>query len=65
MAMLRLVAREHAGLAVVPPIVVKDELDSGVLVEVAKLPGLEEIFYAITLKRRFPNPILDDVLHHA
>ena len=62
MAMLRLVAREHPGLAVVPPIVVKDELDSGVLVEVAELPGLVETFFAITLARRFPNPVLDLVL---
>jgi LysR family transcriptional activator of nhaA len=62
MAMLRLVAREHTGLAVVPPIVVKDELDSGVLVEFATLPGLAETFFAITLMRRFPNPLLNLVL---
>jgi LysR family transcriptional regulator, transcriptional activator of nhaA len=64
MAMLRLVTREHTGLAVVPPIVVKDELDTGVLVEVAKLPGLAETFFAITLERRFPNPLLSLVLQH-
>lgn len=62
MAMLRLVARDHTGLSVVPPIVVKDELDMGVLVEVAALPGLEETFFAITLARRFPNPLLNVVL---
>jgi LysR family transcriptional activator of nhaA len=62
MAMLRLVAREHPGLAVVPPIVVKDELESGVLVEVAQLPELEETFFAISPARRFPNPLLDVVL---
>lgn len=62
MAMLRLVAREHRGLAVVPPIVVKDELDAGVLVEVSRLPELAETFFAITLARRFPNPLLDLVL---
>lgn len=62
MAMLRLVTREHTGLAVVPPIVVKDELHSGMLVEVAKLPGLAETFFAITLERRFPNPLLNLVL---
>ncbi len=62
MAMLRLVARDHDGLAVVPPIVVKDELDEGLLVEVAKLPGLAETFFAITLTRRFPNPLLNLVL---
>jgi LysR family transcriptional activator of nhaA len=63
MAMLRLVAREHTGLAVVPPIVVKDELDSGVLVEVAKLPGLMETFYALTVPRQFPHPLLQGMLH--
>lgn len=62
MAMLRLVAREHTGLAVVPSIVVKDELDSGALVEFAKLPGLAETFFAITLARSFPNPLLGLVL---
>ncbi|MGJ3239030.1 MAG: LysR family transcriptional regulator [Anaerolineae bacterium] len=62
MAMLRLVAREHTGLVVVPPIVVKDELDTGELVEVAKLPGLAETFFAITLERRFPNPLLNLIL---
>ncbi len=58
MAMLRLVARDHPGLAVVPPIVVKDELERGDLVEVADLDGLEETFFAITLQRRYPNPLL-------
>ena len=65
MAMLRLVARENVGLAVVPPIVVKDELDSGELVEVAQLPELSETFYAMTLDRRFPNPLVNQLLQHA
>jgi LysR family transcriptional activator of nhaA len=58
MAMLRLLARENIGLAVVPSIVVKDELDGGELVELQTLPGLKETFFAITLTRRFPNPLL-------
>jgi LysR family transcriptional activator of nhaA len=58
MAMIRLLAREDIGLAVVPPIVVKDELASGLLVEVHQLPQLSETFFAVTLKRRFPNPLL-------
>jgi len=61
MAMLRLLARERLGLAVVPTIVVRDELDAGVLVEVAPLP-LVETFFAITLGRRFPNPLLKVLL---
>ena len=62
MAMLRLLARQGIGRAVIPAIVVRDELESGELVELARLPGLRETFYAITLKRRFPNPLLRDML---
>jgi len=62
MAMLRLLARERVGLAVVPSIVVRDELASGQLTEIARLPGLAETFYAITLSRRFPNPLLKSLL---
>jgi LysR family transcriptional activator of nhaA len=62
MAMLRLLAREDVGLAVVPPIVVKDELDAGVLVEIERFPDLKETFFAITLARRFPNPLLKSLL---
>jgi len=58
MAMLRLLARERIGLAVVPTIVVRDELESHALVEIAPLPQLAETFFAITLARRFPNPLL-------
>ncbi len=58
MAMMRLLAREDVGLAVLPPIVVKDELESGVLVEADRLPGIAETFYAVTIARKFPNPVL-------
>jgi len=63
MAMMRLLAREDAGLAVIPPIVVQDELSSGILVELAQLEGVTESFCAVTLQRRFPNPLLTDVLN--
>lgn len=65
MAMLRLFARNDAGLAVAPPIVVRDELASGRLLEAAELPGIAETFYAITLERRFPNPLVGRVLSRA
>jgi LysR family transcriptional regulator, transcriptional activator of nhaA len=54
-AMMRLLACEDAGLAVIPPIVVRDELAAGMLAEVRTLAGLEETFYAVTLERCFPN----------
>jgi len=62
MAMLRLLARAGAGLAVIPPIVVRDELASGSLVELARLKGLTEGFFAVTLQRRFPNPLVGELL---
>ena len=58
MAMLRLLVRADTGLGVVPPIVVRDELAGGTLVELARLPELSEAFYALVMKRRFPNPVL-------
>ena len=62
MAMLRLLTREGVGLAVVPPIVVQDELRAGTLVELKKLPKLKEHFYAITPTRRFPNPLVERLI---
>jgi LysR family transcriptional activator of nhaA len=62
MAMIRLLARADAGLAVVPPIVVQDELAAGRLVEAHLLPGITEVFLAVTLNRRFPNPLLSGLL---
>lgn len=64
-AMMRLLAREDAGLAVLPPIAVRDELDAGTLVCAAQLPGLTEAFHAVTLTRRFPNPVLRFVMDGA
>ena len=58
MAMLRLMARETRGVALVPPVVVKDELERKVLVEWARVPGLKETFYAVTASRRFASPLL-------
>ncbi len=62
MAMLRLVARAGIGHAVIPSIVVRDEIASGELVELAHLPLLQETFYAITISRKFPNPLLRELL---
>ena len=61
--MMRLLAREDMGLAVLPPIVVKDEIETGLLVEAARLPDIVETFYAVTVERRFPNPLLRPLLH--
>ena len=62
MAMLRLLARTGAGLAVIPPIVVRDELENGTLVEYSRLNAITENFFAVTLQRRFPNPLVAETL---
>lgn len=62
MAMLRLLARERGGVSLVPPIVVRDELEAGVLVEHCRIPQLTESFYAIVQNRRFPNPLIGQLL---
>lgn len=62
MAMLRLIARETSAITLVPPVVVHDELKSGRLLELHRLPELRETFYAITATRRYPNPYLKKLL---
>ncbi|MBO9446695.1 LysR family transcriptional regulator [Ruegeria sp. R14_0] len=62
MAMMRLLAREDIGLALVAPIVVTDELNSGRLKEAKEHPRIKESFYAITLRRRFPNPLVQEII---
>lgn len=62
MAMLRLLARESDALTLVPPIVVRDELEAGVLVEHCRVPDITERFYAVVQKRRFPNSLLATLL---
>lgn len=63
MAMLRLMAKETNAISLVPPIVVQDELESGELKEIYKIPSVKERFYAITAARRFPNPYLAELLN--
>ncbi len=62
MAMVRLLAREGAGLAVAPPVVVADELAAGRLSTAPFRLNIVESFYAITRKRSFPHPLIDELL---
>jgi len=62
MAMMRLLARDTAGVALLPAVVVRDELLSGALQEYAVVPHLFESFYAITVQRHFEPPLLKALL---
>ncbi len=58
MAMLRLLARDSDAVALLPSVVVRDELRDGRLHECCKVPTLFEDFYAITIKRSFQAPLV-------
>jgi LysR family transcriptional regulator, transcriptional activator of nhaA len=62
MATMRLLARDTSALALVPSVVVRDELRERVLHELCVVPALFETFYAITAERRFQHPLLESVL---
>ena len=62
MALLRLLARDSGAVALVPTVVVRDELQTRQLVEYCVVPDLVESFYAITVKRHFEPPLLKALL---
>jgi LysR family transcriptional activator of nhaA len=62
MAMIRLLAREGEALALVPPVVVQSEIKDGILIETHRIPQVRETFYAVTPSRRFPNPLVAELV---
>jgi LysR family transcriptional activator of nhaA len=62
MATMRLLARDGAALALVPSVVVRDELRQGVVHELCVVPELFESFHAITVERTFPHPLVETLL---
>jgi LysR family transcriptional activator of nhaA len=64
MAMLRLLARDAGVVAVVPSVVVRDELTAGTLQHYAVVPRVFEHFYAITMERERPSQLLRELLQH-
>jgi LysR family transcriptional activator of nhaA len=44
------------------PGVVRDELAAGTLVERHRFPQIRETFYAIKPSRKFPNPIVRELI---
>ena len=65
MAMLRLLARDSGNVALLPSVVVQDELRSGKLQEYCVVPQLYENFYAITVHRHFEPPLLKTLLRRS
>jgi LysR family transcriptional activator of nhaA len=62
MAMLRVLARELDAVALVPAVVVRDELRDGQLEEYCAVPDLFEEFHAISVTRQYQPPLLRTLL---
>lgn len=62
MAMLRLLARDSHAVALVPAVVVRDELKRGTLHEYCAVPDLYEEFFAVTVRRQFAHPLVRSLL---
>jgi LysR family transcriptional activator of nhaA len=65
MAMLRVLALRLKAVALVPKVVVQDELRAGTLVERYRFSLIKEKFYAITPSRTFPNLLVKELIVHA
>ena len=62
MALLRLLALSGAGLALVSKIVVERELQSNKIKFMFRVPGLVERYYALTVRKRFQNAWLAEIV---
>jgi len=62
MALLRLLALSGEGLALVSKIVVERELQSRKIKFMLRVPGLTEKYYALTVRKRFQNAWLGEVV---
>jgi LysR family transcriptional activator of nhaA len=62
MALLRLLALSGEGLALISKIVVERELESREIKFMQRVPGLMEKFYAITVRKRFQNAWLENIV---
>lgn len=65
MAMLRLLARDNKAVALLPRVVVRDELRHKKLAEYCVVPRLYENFYATTVQRQFTRPLLKAMLEQS
>ena len=65
MAMLRLLARDSGAVALLPEVVVQDELEAKRLAVLCTVPGIEERFYAVTVPRRHHPAALKRVMEVA
>jgi LysR family transcriptional regulator, transcriptional activator of nhaA len=62
MAMLRLLTRDTKAVAVMPSVVVKDEIANGNLTVYATLPNVYENFYVVTVQKHMSNHLVTELI---
>lgn len=62
-ALLRMLALTGKGLVVIPRLGVSNDIENGSLVVLHEFKSIKQRFYAITRQKKFPNPIINDLLH--
>ncbi len=62
MAMMRLLTRDTKALAVMPSVVVKDEISSGNLTAYTTLPNIFENFYVVTVRKHKFNELVTKLI---
>lgn len=63
MAMLRLLTRDTEAVAVMPSVVVKDEVATGKLKVFATLPNIFENFYVVTVQKHMHNRLVGELVN--
>ncbi len=63
-ALLRVFVLDGQGMAVLPEIGVRGELERKTLFVIGRPPGLREAIYAVTPRRMRPNPLVAEILSH-
>lgn len=62
MAMLRLLTRDTKAVAVMPSVVVKDEIANSNLTVYATLPNIFENFYVVTVQKQMSNNLVNELI---
>ena len=61
-ALLRLLALSKKGIVVIPKIGILNDLEKNNLVILHEFKNISQKFYAITRQKRFPNPIIEELM---
>ena len=61
-ALLRILALTGKGLVVIPRLGVANDIENGSLVVLHEFKNIKQRFYAITRQKKFPNPIINELV---